>query len=94
MVYIDPKRPRAVSRRTRAERMRLLAEQARADARRNRLRLLVHGALITLGLWGVHRTDIHADDPFLSVTLPMLDLLFCVYLLCLTFIESFRRSHR
>ena len=94
MVYIDPKKPRRVTTRVRGERTRLLAAQAEADARRNKYRLLVHGALCSLGVWAFNKTDIHSEDPFLSTTLPMLDMLFCVYLLSLLFIAVFNRGHR
>lgn len=92
MVYIDPRKPRPMTQQGRAAKARALARQKASEARRQKLRLLVHGAIIMLGIWGFKHTDVHSDDPFESVTLVLMDILFCIYLLLLVFIESWNRA--
>lgn len=94
MTYIDPKKPRYVGNRARAERTRQVARQIAQEARREKLRLLVHGVIILLGIWSFKNTDLDSPEPFLSVTLPLMDIVFCVYLLLLLFIEIWRRGNR
>ena len=94
MVYIDPKKPRYVGAKTRRSRVQQLAAQKAAEARREKYRLLIHGCIISLGIWGFRKTDLESPDPFLSSTLPLLDALFCIYLLLMMFIEIWRRGSR
>lgn len=94
MVYIDPKKPRYVGANTRRSRVQQLAAQKAAEARREKYRLLIHGCIISLGIWGFRKTDLESPDPFLSSTLPLLDALFCIYLLLMMFIEIWRRGSR
>ncbi len=90
--HIDPKRARPSSARLRKERARRFAEQARHEARTQKLRLLFHAAVISLGVWGIRHTDLSSNDPFESGTLVLLDILFCIYLLLMVFIESWNRT--
>ena len=92
--YIDPKRPRRVTASVRGLRAQQVALQAAQEAKREKYRLIVHGIIISLGVWAFRKTDIHREDPFLSSTLPLLDALFCVYLLALLFIEIWNRGNR
>ncbi len=92
--YIDPKRKRPSTEGQRRARARHFAAQAAHEARGNKLRLLVHGVIICLGIWAFRHTDIHSDDPFESATLVLLDMLFCIYLLLMLFIESWRAGQR
>lgn len=94
MTYVDPKKPRYVGDRARAERTRQVARQISQEARREKLRLLVHGVIILLGIWSFNNTDLDSPEPFLSVTLPLMDVIFCIYLLLLLFIEIWRRGSR
>lgn len=94
MTYIDPKKPRYVGKRVRAERTRQVARQLAQEARQEKLRILVHGLIILLGIGSFRHTDLDSPDPFLSVTLPLMDVVFCVYLLLLLFIEIWRRGSR
>lgn len=54
----------------------------------------VNGILIYLGYLAVVHTDFDHPDPFYSVTLPLVDMVYCVYLLLLMFIEIYRRTWR
>ncbi len=92
MVYIDPRKPRPLGQKGRAAKAREMARQRAAEARRQKFRLIVHGAIISLGIWGFRHTDLNSDDPFESVTLVLLDIVFCIYLLLLVFIESWNRT--
>lgn len=92
MVYIDPRKPRPLTKTGRAAKAREIARQRAAEARRQKLRLLIHGSIITLGIWGFRHTDLSSDDPFESVTLVLLDIVFCIYLLLMVFIESWNRT--
>lgn len=94
MVYIDPRTPRRMTASSRAAKLRAMAAQRAAEARRERIRLVVHGIIMLLGIWSFRHTDVHSDDPFESGTLLLMDMLFCVYLLCMLFIEVWRRTTR
>ncbi len=91
MVYIDPKVPRPMGRRGRAEKARLIARQQAAEARRQKWRLLFHGIVMYLGVWSFRHTDVHSDDPFTGGTLVLLDMAFCLYLFVMLMIEIWRR---
>ena len=91
MVYIDPRTPRPLGASGRKAKARAIARQKAAEARRQKWRLIVHGIIMYLGVWSFRHTDIHSDDPFEAGTLVMLDMLFCVYLLAMLFIELWRR---
>lgn len=54
----------------------------------------VNGILIYLGYLAVAHTDFDHPDPFYSVTLPLVDMVYCIYLLLLMFIEIYRRTWR
>ena len=92
MVYIDPRKPRRLGDKGRAAKARAMARQRAAEARRQKLRLLVHSIIITLGIWGFRHTDLNSSDPFESVTLVLMDILFCIYLLLMVFIEAWNRA--
>lgn len=94
MTYIDPKKPRYVGQRARARKTELLARQLAEEARRDKLRVVVHGLIIAIGIWSFRKADIHSDDPFLATTLPLMNAVFCIYLLLLLFIEIWRRGSR
>lgn len=68
-----------------------MAEQKANEARRQKWRVLVHGCLMLLAVWCFRHTDIHSEDPFFSVTLVLLDMVFGLYLLALLLIEVWRR---
>ncbi len=75
----------------RAAMARAFAQSKAQEARRQKLRLLVHSVLIGLGIWSFSHTDVHSTDPFEAGTLVVMDMLFCVYLLSMMLIEIWRR---
>ena len=91
MVYIDPKTPRHLGRKGQAAKLQAFAEQRAREARAQKWRILIHGIIISLGIWSFKNTDIHSGDPFTGGTLVLMDMLFCAYLLALLFIEIWRR---
>jgi hypothetical protein len=93
-VYIDPRTPRHLGTRGRAAKARAIARQRAAEARSQKFRLLVHGVIMILGVWGFKHTDIQSEDPFESSTLVLMDMIFCIYLLMMVFIESWRIAHK
>lgn len=56
--------------------------------------LVINGVLIFLGYLAVTHTDLNSPDPFYSVVLPVIDMLYCTYLLLLMFIEIYNRTWR
>ncbi len=93
-MYIDPRTPRHLGRRGQAAKAQAFAAQKAAEARGQKIRLIVHGIIMLLGVWSFKHTDIHSDDPFEAQTLVLMDMLFCIYLLLMVFIESWRHTHR
>lgn len=89
--YLDPKKPRHLGAKGRKAKLEALARQRAAEARRQKWRMLVHGCLMLIAIWCFKNTDIHSPDPFESVTLVLLDMVFCVYLIGLLLIEIWRR---
>ncbi len=90
-MYIDPRTPRRLGNKGREAKARAMAAQRMQEARRQKWRLVVHGTLMYLGVWSFRHTNIHSDDPFEAGTLVLMDMLFCIYLLCMLFIEIWRR---
>lgn len=56
--------------------------------------IIVNAALISLGYLAWINTDLSSPDPFYSAFLPVVDMLYCVYLLLLMFIEIYNRTWR
>lgn len=56
--------------------------------------LVVNGLLIFLGYQGMIHTDLSSPDRFYSVVLPLVDMVYCTYLLLLMFIEIYNRTWR
>ena len=56
--------------------------------------LLVNGVLIFLGYLAITHTDLDSPDPFYSAVLPLIDMVYCVYLLLLMFIEIYNQTWR
>jgi len=56
--------------------------------------IIVNGILIFLGYLAVVNTDFDHPDPFYSVTLPLIDMVYCTYLLLLAFIEIYNNTWR
>jgi len=56
--------------------------------------IVVNGILIFLGYLCFLYTDLDSPDTFYSVTLPLLDMLYCIYLLLLMFVEIYNRTWR
>lgn len=56
--------------------------------------IIVNGILIFLGYLAVVHTDFSHPDPFYSVILPLVDMIYFVYLLLLMFIEIYNRTWR
>lgn len=54
----------------------------------------VNGVLIFLGYLAVINTDLASPDPFYSAVLPLVDMLYGMYLLLLMFIEIYNRTWR
>lgn len=91
MAYINPKTPRRLGAQGRHAKLRAMAQQRGREARREKWRMLVHGGIMLMAIWSFRNTDIHSEDPFYSVTLVLLDMVFGLYLLCLLLIEIWRR---
>ncbi len=56
--------------------------------------LIVNGMLIFLGYLAFTFTDFDSPDPFYSVFLPLVDMVYCIYLLLLMFVEIYNRTWR
>lgn len=56
--------------------------------------ILVNGILIFLGYLAVKNTDFSSPDPFYSAVLPLVDMVYCIYLLLLMFVEIYNRTWR
>lgn len=56
--------------------------------------VVVNGVLIFLGYLAVANTDLSSPDRFHSVFLPLVDMVYCMYLLLLMFIEIYNRTWR
>lgn len=54
----------------------------------------INGVLIFLGYLAMVNTDFASPDRFYSVVLPLIDMIYCVYLLLLMFIEIYNRTWR
>lgn len=89
--YLDPKKPRHLGARGRKAKLEAMARQRAAEAKRQKWRMIVHGSLMATAVWCFKHTDIHSADPFESVTLVLLDIMFAMYLMGLLFIEIWRR---
>lgn len=89
--YIDPKKPRHLGEKGRKAKLEALARQRATEARLQKWRMLVHGCLMLIAIWCFKNTDIHSSDPFESVTLVLMDMMFCIYLMSLLLIEIWRR---
>ncbi|MAA74945.1 MAG: hypothetical protein CMN28_09575 [Salinisphaeraceae bacterium] len=56
--------------------------------------IAINGVLIFLGYLAFKATDLDSPDPFYSVTLVLVDMVYCMYLLLLLFIEIYNRTWR
>lgn len=56
--------------------------------------LIVNGVLIFLGYLAFIFTDFDSPDPFYSAVLPLVDMVYCIYLLLLMFVEIYNRTWR
>lgn len=56
--------------------------------------ILVNGALILLGYLAFVNTDFDSPDRFRSVVLPLIDMVYCIYLLLLLLVEVYNRTWR
>lgn len=56
--------------------------------------IVVNGVLIVLGYLAMVKTDLSSPDPFYSAFLPVVDMVYCIYLLLLMFIEIYNRTWR
>ncbi len=54
--------------------------------------ILINGVLIYLGYWAITHTDLSSPDFFYSAVLPIVDMVYCIYLLLLMFIEIYNRT--
>jgi len=54
--------------------------------------ILINGVLIYLGYWSITHTDLSSPDSFYSAVLPVVDMIYCMYLLLLMFIEIYNRT--
>lgn len=54
--------------------------------------LLINAVLIYSGYWAFTHTDLSNPDSFYSVVLPIVDMVWCIYLLLLMFIEIYNRT--
>lgn len=54
----------------------------------------LNAIIIFLGYQGIKHTDFYNPDPFYSITLPLLDILYLAYLLFLVVYESYKRTWR
>lgn len=56
--------------------------------------IVINGILIFLGYLAVVNTDFGHPDAFYSVILPLIDIVYFIYLLLLMFIEIYNRTWR
>lgn len=56
--------------------------------------VVINGILIFLGYLAVTHTDFDHPDTFYSVTLPLIDMVYLIYLLILMFTEIYNRTWR
>lgn len=56
--------------------------------------IVVNGLLIFLGYQGFVHTDLNSPDYFYSAVLPIVDMVYCIYLLLLMFTEIYNRTWR
>jgi len=56
--------------------------------------IIVNGVLIFLGYLAITHTDFDNPDPFYSAVLPLIDMVYCIYLLLLMFNEIYNRTWR
>lgn len=56
--------------------------------------LVINGILIFLGYLAVTHTDLDSPDRFYSAVLPLVDMVYCMYLLLLMFIEIYNHTWR
>lgn len=54
--------------------------------------ILFNAVVIYLGVKAIRLTDFNSPDYFYSATLPLIDMLFCIYLLIVVIIESWRAT--
>ena len=57
-----------------------------------KLWIAFNAVVIYAGYRGIKATDFYSDDPFYSMTLPLLDILYLSYLLFLVVYESYKRT--
>ena len=57
-----------------------------------KLWIAFNAVVIYLGYQGIRATDFYHPDPFYSITLPVLDIVYLVWLLLLVIIESYNRT--
>lgn len=56
--------------------------------------IIVNGALIVLGYIAMVKTDLSSPNPFYSSVLPVVDMIYCIYLLLLVFVEAYNHTWR
>lgn len=56
--------------------------------------IIVNGILIFLGYLAISHTDLNSPDSFYSSVLPLIDMVYCIYLLLLLFVEVYNRTWR
>lgn len=56
--------------------------------------IIVNGILIFLGYLAFSHTDLDSADSFYSSVLPVIDMVYCIYLLLLVFVEIYNRTWR
>lgn len=56
--------------------------------------VIVNGLLIFWGYQAMVHTDLNSPDHFYSMVLPLVDMVYCIYLLLLMFVEIYKRTWR
>lgn len=59
-----------------------------------RVYIIINGILIFLGYLAVVNTDFGSPNAFYSMFLPLIDIVYFIYLLLLMFIEIYNRTWR
>ena len=57
-----------------------------------KLWIIFNAIVIYAGYQGIRLTDFYSSDTFYSITLPMIDIVFLIYMLLLVVHQAYRRT--